>query len=221
LVSSFGNCDAVTVAAGATVGLTLASGTDCSTSAGAGDLDAVTTALIVLASTSAGVAGAAIVVKLKKMIKKIKKALAIPAIAIGKPVIGAVGAVGAIGAISKPLKPLKKIAVLKVLKGGLKAMKALKLLEIKKVLSVGKIVKGLKKGPLALGLTGILKSPLVFGVKLKKMKDFLKDVIGLDKGDLKLKDKLLNILQAGDNDSILEKIVATIKGKLKLDLLLL
>jgi len=159
------------------------------------NLDAVTIGLIAAAASAASLGGVKLVIKLKKFIK------------------GILGLPG-----GKPMNPKKKKKVIKIMKAGMKAMFIIKKLKVEAFLKIKAIIKKVKLLPLKLGLIKILAGPGGIKLKFAKLKEFLKDIKGLDKDNFNIIKKILGLLTKGDNDSLLEKVIGGIKGALKLSI---
>ena len=181
----------------------MSEGTNCGLgSAGSGtELDGATTAIIAVAASAAGAAAGAALLKLKKIVQKIKGIFGIPG--------------------GKPKNPFKKLKMLNVLKMGIKSMKAVKLLQVKKVLTVGKLMKGLAKGPLLAGLLLILQGgdSSSFGEMISKMTKYITIAIGGNAtgndndgndGNNAVKSRIQEVLVAGNTDQALSRIIDNI-----------
>ena len=187
---SAGNCDSFEAASGAeTAAITLTAGTVCPDAPE--NLDALAIALITVAASTASAGGLKLVAKLKKLIKT---------------VLGLPG--------GKPINPKSKVKTLAILKAGIKAMVLMKTTKVKTFLKIKLAVKSIKFLPLKLGLIKLLAGPGSVALKLFKIKEFLKDISGLDKDNLNIVKKFLNLLDIGDNDSIFEKVIGGIIGAL-------
>ena len=198
------------MAAGSLAGVALTEGTDCGLgSAGSGtELDGATTAIIAVAASAAGAAAGAALLKLKKIVQKIKGMFGIPG--------------------GKTKNPFKKLKMLDVLKKGIISMKAIKLLQVKKVLTVGKLMKGLAKGPLLVGLLLILQGDSSsFGEMISQLTEFVTNSIGgtttgddndgNDNGDGEhaVKSRIQEVLLAGNTDQALNRIINVLDARVR------